>query len=78
MGNTEVNYSDILSQGQPPKQLSLSCNLRVKLDAWKVIQAALAHVTKIFEMVKHPVNNMLVASESKFRKRHFGHNFKLT
>ena len=31
-GNKEINYPDILPQEQLPKQLSLSCNSRVKID----------------------------------------------
>ena len=78
MGKREVNYLDILPQEQPPKHLSLSCyslvhfnvdvysnTTRNGINAWKVIQAASAHVTKHFEMAKHPVINILVAIESK-------------
>ena len=32
MGNREVNYPDILPQGQPPNHLFLSCNAYVKID----------------------------------------------
>ena len=32
MGNSEVNYLDILPQEQPPEHLSLSCNSHVKID----------------------------------------------
>ena len=32
MGNREVYYPDILPQEQPSTHLSLSCNLRVKID----------------------------------------------
>ena len=72
MGNREVNYPDILPQEQPPAHLSLSCNSRIKIDvnvynnntrndinSWKVIQAYSAYITNIFEMVNHPVINIL-------------------
>ena len=68
MGNSEVNYPDILPQEQPPTHLSLSCNSRVKMDvsvykntrrngvnSWKVIKASSAHLTNIIEMVNHPI-----------------------
>ena len=84
MGNREVNYPDILPQEQPPKHLSLSCSAHVKIDfnvyntttrnninSWKVIQAASAHLTNIFEMVNHPVVNILMLTESKIWKRHY-------
>ena len=90
MGNREVNYPDILPQEQPPKHLSLSCNAHVTIDvnvyntttrndinSWKVIQAASAHLTNIFEMVNHPVINILMVPESKIRKRHYWLIFKL-
>ena len=86
MGNREVNYPDILSQEQSPTHLFLSCNSRVNIDvnvynndtkneinSWKVIQASSAHPTNIFEMVNHPVINILMVSESKIKKtkRHY-------
>ena len=90
MGNREVNYPDILPQEQPPIHLSLSCNSRVKIDnnttkndinSWKVIQASSAHLTNIltniFEMVNHPVINILMVPESKIQKRHYWLIFKL-
>ena len=77
MGNREVNYPDILTQEQPPTHLSLSWNSRVKIDvnvyntttrndfnSRKVIQASSAHLTNIFEMVNHPVTNILMVPES--------------
>ena len=79
MGDREVNYPDILPQEQPPTHLSLSCNSRVKIDVnvynttrndinlWKVIQASSAHLTNIFEMVNHPVINILMVPESKIQ-----------
>ena len=90
MGNKAVNYPDILLQEQPPTHLSLSCSSRVKIDvniynnttrndiySWKVIQASSAHLTNIFEMVNHPVINILMVPESKIRKRHYRLIFKL-
>ena len=90
MGNREVNYPDILPQEQPPKNLLLSCNSHVKIDvnvynntirndinSWKVIQAASAHLTNIFEMVNHPMIDILMVPESKIRKRHYWLIFKL-
>ena len=84
MGNRDVNYPDILPQEQPSTHLFLSCNSLVKIDvnvynnttsndinSWKVIQASSAHLTRIFEMVNHPMFNILMVSESKIRKRHF-------
>ena len=83
MGNSEVNYPDILPQEQPPTHLSLSCNSRFKTDvnvynnttrnninSWKVIQASSAHLTNIFAMVNHPVINTLMVPESNIRKHH--------
>ena len=90
MGNREVNYPDILPQEQPPKQLSLSCNAHVKIDvnvynttrndmnSWKVIQAAAARLTNIFEMVNHPVINTRMVPESKIQKRHCWLIFELS
>ena len=82
MGNRDVNYPEILPQEQPPTRLFLSCNSRVKIDvnvynnttrkainSWKVIQASSAHLTHIFEMVNHPVLNILMLHESKIRIR---------
>ena len=79
MGNREFNYPDILPHEQPPTHLSLSCNSRVKIDinvynnttrndidSWKVIQASSAHLTNIFEMVNHPVINILWYLRAKF------------
>ena len=90
MGDREVNYHDILPQEQPPTHLSLLCNARVKIDvnvyntttrndsnSRKVIQASSAHLTNIFEMVNHPVINILMVPESKIRKRHYWLIFKL-
>ena len=90
MDNREVNYPDILPQEQPPTHLSLSCNSRVKIDinvynnttrndinSGKVIQASSAHLTNIFEMVNHPVINILMVHESEIRKRHFWLIFRL-
>ena len=83
MGNREVNYPDILPQEQPPTHLSLSCNSRAKIDAnvynntTKVIQASFAHLTNIFEMINHPVINILMVPESKIKKRHYWLIFKL-
>ena len=90
MGNREINYPDILPQVQPPTHLYLSCNSRVKIDVnaynnttrndinlWKVIQASSAHPTNIFEMVHHPLINILMVPESKIRKRHYWLIFKL-
>ena len=90
MGNKEVNYPDILPQEQPPKHLSLPCNVHVKIDvnvynnttrndnnSWKVIQAASAHLTNIVEMVDHPVINIIMVPESIMRKRHYWLIFKL-
>ena len=90
MGNREVNYPDILPQGQPHTYLSLSCNSRVKIDinvyntttrnvinSRKMIQASSAHLTNIFEMVNHPVINILIVPESKIQKRHYWLIFKL-
>ena len=84
MGNRDVNYPDILPQEQPPTHLFLSCNSRVKIDvnvynnttrndinSWKVIQASSAHLTHVFEMVNHPVLNILMVPQSKIRKRYF-------
>ena len=34
-------------------------------NSWKVIQASSAHLTNIFEMVNHPVINILMVPESK-------------
>ena len=89
MGNREVNYPDILPQEQTPTHLSLSCNSRVRIDvnvsnnttrsdinSWKLIQAS-AHLTNIFEMVNHPVINILMVPESKIRKRHILANFQI-
>ena len=83
-------YPDILPQEQPPTHLSLSCNSRVKIDvnvynnttrndinSWKVIQPFSAHLTNIFEMVNHPVINILMVPESKIQKRHYWLIFKL-
>ena len=82
MGIREVYYPDILPQEQPHTHLSLSCNSRVKIDinvynntirndinSWKVIQVSSAHLTYIFEMVNHPVINILMVPESKIQKR---------
>ena len=90
MGNREVNYPDILSEEHPPTHLSLSCNSRVKIDvnvyntttrndfnSRKAIQASSAHLTNIFEMVNHPVINVLMVPERKIRKRHYWLIFKL-
>ena len=90
MGNRAVNYPDILPQEQPPAQLSLSCNSRVKIEvnvynnitrndihSWKVIQASSAHLTNIFEMVNYPVINILMVPESKIQKHHYWLIFKL-
>ena len=91
MGNREVNYPDILPQEQPPTHLSLSCNSWIKIDvnvynttttrndinSWKMIQASFAHLTNIFEMVNHPVINILMVPESKIQKRHYRLIFKL-
>ena len=90
MCKREVNCPDILPQEQPPTHLSLSCNSRVKIDvnvynnttrndinSQKVIQASSAHLTNIFEMVNHPVVNILMVSESKIQKRHYWLIFKL-
>ena len=84
MGNSEVNYHDMLPQEQPPSHLSLPCNSRVKIDvnvynnttrndinSWIVIQASSAHLTNIFEMVNHTVNNIYMVPECKVRKRHY-------
>ena len=85
MGNREVNYPDILPQEQPPTHLSLSCNSRVKIDvnvynnttrndinSWKMIQASSAYLTNIFEMVNHPVINILmVVTAPKARVHHW-------
>ena len=62
MGNKETNYPDILPLKQPPKQLSLSCNSRVKIGvnvynntttndiiSWKVIQGFSDYVTNIWD-----------------------------
>ena len=89
MGNKEVNYPDILPQERLPTHMFLSCNSRVKIDvniynnikrkdidSWKVIQASSAHLTNIFEMVNHPVINILMVSESKI-KSHYWLIFKL-
>ena len=91
MGNREINYPDILPQEQPPTHLSLPCNTRVEIDvkvynnttrndinSWKVIQASSAHLTNIFEMVNHPVINILMVRESKIQKRHYWLIFKLS
>ena len=91
MGNREVNYPEILPQEQPPKHLSLPCNTHVKVDvniynnttrndinSWKVIHASSAHLTNIFEMVNHPVINILMVPESKIRKGHYWQIIKLT
>ena len=90
MGNREVNYPGILSQDQQPTHLSLLCNSRVKIDVnvynnttrndikpRKVIQASSAYLTNIFEMVNHPVINILMIPESKIKKRHYWLIFKL-
>ena len=90
MGNREINNPEILPQEQPHKHLSLSCNARVKIDvkvyntttrndinSWKVIQASSAHLRNIFEMVNHPVINILMVLDSKIRKRHYWLIFKL-
>ena len=90
MDNREINNPDILPQEQPPTHLSLSCYSRVKIDvniynnntrndvnSCKVIQASSAHLTNIFEMVNHPVVNILKVPESKIRKRHYWLIFKL-
>ena len=84
MGNRDVNYPDILPQEQPPTHLFLLCNSRAKIDvnvynnttrndinSWKVIQASSVHLIHVFEMVNHPVLNILMVPESKIRKRHF-------
>ena len=84
MGNREVNYPDILPQELLPTHLSLSCNSRVKIDVnvyittqgtilihEKVIQVSSAHHTNIFEVVNHPVINILRVPESKIQKRHY-------
>ena len=89
MGN-KVNYPDILQQEQTSTHLSLSCSSRVKIDvnvynnttrnninSWKVIQAASAHLTNIFDMVNHPVIIILMVLDSKIRKRHYWIVFKL-
>ena len=78
MGNRKVNYPDILLQEQPPTHLSLSCSSCVKIEvnvynnttrndinSCKVIQASSAHLTNIFQMVNHPVINILMVPESK-------------
>ena len=90
MGNREVCYPDILPQEQPPTHLSLSCNPCVNIDvnvytttirndisSLKVIDAFSAHLKNIFEMVNHPVINILMVPESKIRKRHNWLTFKL-
>ena len=90
MGNSEVDYPDILPQEHPPTHLSLSCNSRVKIDvyvyinitsndinSWKVIQASSAHLPDIFGMVNHPVINILMVPERKIRKRNYWLIFKL-
>ena len=84
LGNRELTYPYILPQEQPPKHLSLSCNVHVKIDfnvynntiwndinSWKVIQASSAHLTNIFETVNQPVINILMVLESKIQKRHY-------
>ena len=87
MGNREVYYPDILPQEQPPTRLSLSCNSRVKIvynnttrndiNSWKLIQASSAHLTNIFEMVNHPVINILMVPESKIQKTSLLANFQI-
>ena len=90
MCNKEITYPDILPQEQPPTYLSLSCNSRIKLDvnvynnttrkdikSWKVIQASSAHLINVFEMVNHPVINILMVPESTIRKSHYWLIFKL-
>ena len=90
MGNREVYYPDILPQEQPPTHLSLFCNSRVKIDvivynnttrndinSWKLIQASSAHLTNIFEMVNHPVINILMVPESKIQKTSLLANFQI-
>ena len=46
-------------------------------DSHDVIQASSAHLTNIFEMVNHPLINILMVPESKIRKRHYWLIFKL-
>ena len=91
MDNREVNYPDILPQEQLPTHLSLSCNSHVKIDvnvnnnnntrnninSWKMIQVSYAHLANIFEMVNHPVINILMVPESKIQKRHYWIIFKM-
>ena len=89
MGNKAVNYRDILPKEQPPAHLSVSCNSRIEIDinvynnntrndinSWKVIQAYSAYITNIFEMVNHPVINILRIPQSKIRKRQYWLIFK--
>ena len=77
MSDRKVNYLDILPQEQ---HLSLSCNSRIKIDvnvcnnttrndinSRKVIQPSSAHLTNIFEMVNHPVVNILKVAERKLK-----------
>ena len=71
IGNREDDYPNILSQEQPHKHLSPSCNAHVKIDvngynntrndnnSWKWTEAYSAHLTNIFEMV----NNILIVPE---------------
>ena len=90
MGNREVNYPDILPQEQSPTHLSLLFNSRVKTDvniyknttrnyinSCKEFQASSANLTNIFEMVNHPVIDILMVHEIKIRKRHYWLIFKL-
>ena len=40
----------------------------VHLNSRKVLKASSAHLTNIFEMVNHPVINILMVTENKIRK----------
>ena len=50
---------------------------RNDINSWKVIQASSAHLTNVFELVNHPVINILMVPESKIQKRHYWLMFKL-
>ena len=80
MGNREVNYPDISPQGEPPTfvlTLTSTTTPQGMTIINNVRQASSAHLTNIFEMVNHPVINILMVPESKIRNRHYWLIFKL-
>ena len=88
MGNREVNYTDILHKNSHPhiclchaihmSNLTLTSTTTPQGTILiQVTQASSAHLTNIFEMVNHPVINILMVPENKIQKHHYWLIFKL-